>query len=112
MKVAVDAMGGDYPLNNIEGAIKSLEDPELEIFLVGEPEKLTSNLKNFSYDKNRLQIIPSDEAIRMDEQPGIAIKRRPNCSINVCSGLVKKGMIDGYVVQGILGLLLLLQLEF
>ena len=49
MKVAVDAMGGDYPLNNIEGAIKSLEDPELEIFLVGEPEKLTSNLKNFSY---------------------------------------------------------------
>ena len=48
MKVAVDAMGGDYPLNNIEGAIKSLEDPELEIFLVGEPEKLTSNLKNFS----------------------------------------------------------------
>ena len=44
MKVAVDAMGGDYPLNNIEGAIKSLEDPELEIFLVGEPEKLHSNL--------------------------------------------------------------------
>ena len=29
MKVAVDAMGGDYPLNNIEGAIKSLDDPDL-----------------------------------------------------------------------------------
>ena len=52
MKVAVDAMGGDYPLNNIEGAIKSLDDPELEIFLVGEPEKLADNLKGFSYDTN------------------------------------------------------------
>ena len=89
MKVAIDAMGGDYPLNNIEGAIKSLDDPELEIFLVGEPEKLADNLKGFSYDINRVQIIPSEEAVRMDEQPGIAIKRRPNCSINVCSGLIK-----------------------
>ena len=100
MKVAVDAMGGDYPLNNIEGAIKSLDDPELEIFLVGEPEKLADNLKGFSYDTNRIQIIPSEEAVRMDEQPGIAIKRRPNCSINVCSGLIKKGMVDGYVSAG------------
>ena len=100
MKVAVDAMGGDYPLNNIEGAIKSLDDPELEIFLVGEPEKLADNLKGFSYDNNRIQIIPSEEAVRMDEQPGIAIKRRPNCSINVCSGLIKKGMVDGYVSAG------------
>ena len=100
MKVAVDAMGGDYPLNNIEGAIKSLDDPELEIFLVGEPEKLADNLKGFSYDINRVQIIPSEEAVRMDEQPGIAIKRRPNCSINVCSGLIKKGMVDGYVSAG------------
>ena len=100
MKVAVDAMGGDYPLNNIEGAIKSLDDPELEIFLVGEPEKLADNLKGFSYDTNRIQIIPSEEAVRMDEQPGIAIKRRPNCSINVCSGLIKKGVVDGYVSAG------------
>ena len=100
MKVAVDAMGGDYPLNNIEGAIKSLDDPELEIFLVGEPEKLADNLKGFSYDINRVQIIPSEEAVKMDEQPGIAIKRRPNCSINVCSGLIKKGMVDGYVSSG------------
>ena len=100
MKVGVDAMGGDYPLNNIEGAIKSLDDPELEIFLVGEPEKLADNLKGFSYDINRVQIIPSEEAVRMDEQPGIAIKRRPNCSINVCSGLIKKGIVDGYVSAG------------
>ena len=46
MKVAIDAMGGDYPENNIKGAIKSLDDPEIEIFLVGEPEKLTKNLGN------------------------------------------------------------------
>ena len=100
MKVAIDAMGGDYPENNIKGAIKSLDDPEIEIFLVGEPEKLTKNLESYSYEKDRIQIIPSDEAIRMDEQPGIAIKRRPNCSINVCSGLVKKGLVNGYVSAG------------
>jgi len=101
MKVAIDAMAGDYPLNNIEGALKSIEkDSELEILLVGEPEKLSENLKNYTYDQKRIQVIPSDEAIRMDEQPGIAIKRRPNCSINVCSGLIKKGIVNGYVSAG------------
>ena len=96
MKVAIDAMGGDFPVNNIEGAIKSLDDPELEIFLVGGPEKLSQSLEKYSYDKDRIQIIPSGEAIRMDEQPAIAIKRNPDCSINVCSGLVKKGLVDGW----------------
>ncbi len=101
MKIAIDAMGGDYPINNIEGALMSIEkDSELEILLVGEPEKLSKNLNNYSFDKKRVQLIPSDEAIRMDEQPGIAIKRRPNCSINVCTGLVKKGVINGYVSAG------------
>ena len=100
MKVAIDAMGGDFPVNNIEGAIKSLDDPELEIFLVGGPEKLSQSLKKYSYNKDRIQIIPSGEAIRMDEQPAIAIKRKPDCSINVCSGLVKKGLVDGYVSAG------------
>ena len=78
MKVAIDAMGGDFPKNNIEGAIKSLGDSEVEIFLVGEPEKLSQNLEKYSYDKDRIQIIPSGEAIRMDEQPAIAIKRKPD----------------------------------
>ena len=101
MKIAIDAMGGDYPINNIEGALMSIEkDSELEILLVGEPEKLSKNLNNYSFDKKRVQLIPSDEAIRMDEQPGIAIKRRPNCSINVCTGLIKKGVINGYVSAG------------
>ena len=40
MKIAIDGMGGDTPENNVDGAIKALEDSEIEILLVGEPEKL------------------------------------------------------------------------
>jgi glycerol-3-phosphate acyltransferase PlsX len=101
MKIAVDAMGGDHaPHNNIEGAIKSLNDPKIEVILVGEPKKLESLLSDKEYDKNRLTIIPSEGAILDTEQPAMAVKRKPNSSINICSGLVKKGIASGYVSAG------------
>ena len=101
MKIAVDAMGGDYaPQNNIEGAIQSLNNQEIEILLVGEPEKLELLLSNKEYDKNRLSIIPSEGAILDTEQPAMAVKRKPNASVNICSGLVKKGIASGYISAG------------
>ena len=85
MKIAIDGMGGDTPENNLDGAIKALEDSEIEILLVGEPEKLERLLTQKNYDKERLSIIPSEDAILDTEQPAMAVKRKPNASINTVS---------------------------
>tara|TARA_B100001996_G_scaffold146238_1_gene111415 strand:+ start:781 stop:1767 length:987 start_codon:yes stop_codon:yes gene_type:complete len=100
MKIAVDAMGGDSPLNNIDGAIKALVEPEIEILLVGDPEELEKILLEKNYDKDKLSIIPSEGAISDTEQPAMAVKRKPNASINICSGLVKKGIAGGFISSG------------
>ena len=100
MKIAVDAMGGDSPINNIDGSIKALVDPEIEILLVGDPEELEKSLSGKDYDKQRLSIIPSEGAILDTEQPGMAVKRKPNASVNICSGLVKKGIAEGFISAG------------
>ncbi len=100
MKIAVDAMGGDSPINNIDGSIKALVDPEIEILLVGDPVELEKSLSGKDYDKQRLSIIPSEGAILDTEQPGMAVKRKPNASVNICSGLVKKGIAEGFISAG------------
>ena len=100
MKIAVDAMGGDSPVNNIDGAIKALNETEIEILLVGDPGKLEKLLHDKDYNKDKLSIIPSEGAIPDTEQPAMAVKRKPNASINVCSGLVKKGIASGFISSG------------
>ena len=100
MKIAVDAMGGDSPVNNIDGAIKALNETEIEILLVGEPRKLEKLLHDKHYNKDKLSVIPSEGAILDTEQPAMAVKRKPNASINVCSGLVKKGIANGFISSG------------
>ncbi len=100
MKIAVDAMGGDSPVNNIDGAIKALNETEIEILLVGEPRKLEKLLHDKHYNKDKLSIISSEGAIPDTEQPAMAVKRKPNASINVCSGLVKKGIANGFISSG------------
>ena len=100
MKIAVDAMGGDAPVNNIDGAIKALNETEIEILLVGEPRELEKLLHDKDYNKDKLSVIPSEGAIPDTEQPAMAVKRKPNASINVCSGLVKKGIANGFISSG------------
>ncbi|MBN32797.1 MAG: phosphate acyltransferase PlsX [Dehalococcoidia bacterium] len=100
MKIAVDAMGGDAPVNNIDGAIKALNETEIEILLVGEPRELEKLLHDKDYNKDKLSVIPSEGAILDTEQPAMAVKRKPNASINVCSGLVKKGIANGFISSG------------
>ena len=101
MKIALDGMGGDFaPKNNIEGAIDALSNPALEILLVGIQEELEQQLSNYDFDKQRITVIPSEGAITDSEQPAIAVKRKVNASINVCSGLVKKGVASGFLSCG------------
>lgn len=67
IKVAVDAMGGDYaPLEAVKGAVAAVQEKEnVEVLLVGQQDILEKELATCTYPKERIQIIPASEVIEL-----------------------------------------------
>ncbi|MFV1884614.1 MAG: phosphate acyltransferase PlsX [Balneola sp.] len=108
MVIAVDASGGDYfPKNPIEGAILALqEDASLQVILVGPEDLLEKELANYTYDKNRMQVVHAPEIIGMHDSPSAAVKSKRNSSISIGINLHKEGKCDAFVSAGNTGALL------
>ncbi|MBD3673670.1 MAG: phosphate acyltransferase PlsX [Planctomycetaceae bacterium] len=103
MRIALDAMGGDYaPAPNVEGALAVLADnPELEVLLVGnEPQVEPLLAEADSALTQRIKLIHTDEAIGMDEKPTEALRKKPNNSIAVCWQLMAEKNVDAVVSAG------------
>ena len=102
MRIALDAMGGDYaPGPNIDGAIAALQaHPELEVALVGDVPQLEPLLAKAGYSGERLALRHSDSWIGMEEKPTEALRRKPNCSIAVCWQLMAGREVDAVVSAG------------
>ncbi len=85
MKILIDAFGGDNsPKAVIEGTVDALkENKDFTAVLVGDKEKLDSLLKEFDYDQNRVEILHAKDVITCEEEPTVAIRRKPESSICV-----------------------------
>jgi len=105
MRIALDAMGGDFaPGPNLEGAVSALAaDPNLEILLVGDQPLLESLLSEMGQVDQRLQVVPADGVAGMDEKPTEALLKKPNCSIAVCWKLMAGRQVDAVVSAGSTG---------
>lgn len=55
MKIALDAMGGDFaPLETVKGAVEAIEQiPNLEVVLVGHKDKIEAELKKYKYNSKK-----------------------------------------------------------
>lgn len=103
MRIALDAMGGDYaPAEIVRGAvdaageIKSLD----RIFLVGDQEKIGAELDGLAFPPGKIEIVHASEAIGMDETPALAVRRKKDSSIGRAVDLVKSGDADAVVSAG------------
>lgn len=108
VRIAVDAMGGDNaPVQIVKGAVEAVnERQDIKVLLVGKEAILDSELKNYSYDKNRLVIVNANDVIANDEAPVMAIRRKKESSIVVAMNLVKNGEADAFVSAGSTGAVL------
>ena len=102
MRIALDAMGGDYaPAPNIDGAIAAVQaHPELEVTLVGDVSQLEPLLAKSGYSGERLVLRHSDSWIGMEEKPTEALRKKPNCSIAVCWQMMASREVDAVVSAG------------
>ena len=108
VKVAIDAMGGDNaPLELVKGAVEAVNESEkIKCFLVGKDDAIKDELKKYTYDTSRIEIVTAEEIITNDEAPVMAIRRKKNSSVVVGLNLVKSGDADGFISAGSTGAVL------
>jgi len=100
MLIAVDAAGGDYaPYEIVKGAIKSAQDNEVDIALIGNKAMLHV-LASRHAKKLGFTIINADQAIGSHESPVKAIRRKLNSSIVVGINMVRDGTASAFVSAG------------
>lgn len=101
MQIAIDAMGTDLrPVPDIEGSIQALREiANIKILLVGDQTQIEQELKKYTYDTSRLEIVHASEQIRMDDKPSLVVKSKQRSSIHI--GLELLGSdVDAFVSMG------------
>ncbi len=101
MAIAVDAMGGDRPLTvQVEAAVKAVKDFGIEVLIVGAEAQINEQLKQYSYDQQKVRVVNSTEIVEMNESPATALRQKKDSSIRVAIDLVKAGEADAVISAG------------
>lgn len=101
MKIAVDAMGGDFaPAEVVNGAILACRELEAEVILVGDERRINELLKNKPISGLKLEIQNATEVIEMGDHPAHAVKKKKDSSLVVANRLVKDGVAAAVISAG------------
>jgi glycerol-3-phosphate acyltransferase PlsX len=103
MRIAVDAMGGDYaPAEIVAGAVKAARDnPAVtRLILVGDQDAVRKELEKHKPVPASIEVFHASEIITMEEAPAQAVMKKRDSSINRMIDLVKNGEADAAVSAG------------
>jgi glycerol-3-phosphate acyltransferase PlsX len=103
MRIAIDAMGGDYaPGEIIAGALeaKDLLGSQDELVMVGDEATIRAHLQALKASPDTFRIIHAPEIIGMDESPVDAIRKKPKSSIAIMTRLASHKQVDAIVSAG------------
>ncbi|HEY8345097.1 MAG TPA: phosphate acyltransferase PlsX [Bacillota bacterium] len=101
MRIAVDAMGGDYaPHEAVLGAVEAAKEWNVPVVLVGREEELKKELASLEYPSDLISIVNAEKTIGMNEHPATAVRKKRNSSIVVANRLVKDGEADAIISAG------------
>ena len=110
MKIAIDAMGGDFaPAAPVKGALLAQEKyPDVELVLVGREADILSALREAGKNEPPagITIQNATEVVEIADDPATAFKKKPDSSLTVGLSMVKNGEADGFVSAGSTGALL------
>jgi phosphate acyltransferase len=103
MRIALDAMGGDYaPKNTVEGAVLALKEyAQIEqLFLVGDAVSIGNELKRIAFQDRRIEIFHAAEVVGMKESGAKAIRHKKDSSISRAVDLVRNKSAQAVVSAG------------
>lgn len=103
MKIALDAMGGDFgPQNIVGGALLALRDYShiSKLYLVGDTPLIEGELKKHNCNDGRIEIHHASQVVEMSDNAMHAFRRKKDSSINRAVDLVKHGEAEAVVSAG------------
>lgn len=101
MKIALDAMGGDFaPRVVVEGALLAVREFGSRVILVGREERIIRELSELRVMEERgVEVLNASQVIEMREPLKMAL-RKSNSSMRVSVELVQRGEADAFVSMG------------
>ena len=104
MRIAVDAMGGDFaPKEIVRGAVDAAKKYDCEIVLIGDEEQIRAELHGADPAALHISIVHASEVIGMNEHPAEAVRSKKDSSVVVATRLVKEGSCDAVFSAGSTG---------
>ncbi len=103
MKIALDAMGGDYaPEATVKGAIMAFKSfpPDVKLILIGDKEKILEITRREDFDNSAFDIIHAGENIHMGDHPAKAFAKKKNSSIVTGFDLLARRQIEAFASCG------------
>lgn len=103
MRVALDAMGGDFaPRNAISGAALALREYAhlSKLFLVGDTDAVKAELHRIGCADSRIEIVHSTQVVEMGEDGTSAVRKKKDSSVSRAVDLVKQGDAQAVVSAG------------
>ncbi len=106
MKIALDAMGGDFaPEATVHGALEALQaDNALDMYLLGKEELVKEFLPETLPE--HIHIIPTSQIVSMQDKGSMVLKEKPDSSLVKGIELLRDGVVDAFVSAGHTGAVL------
>ena len=107
MKIILDGMGGDNaPSEIVKGAVEAARHIEHQIILVGDEERIRTELSGYTYDPEQIGIRHAAEVITNDDAPVKAVRTKTESSMVVGLNMIKNGEGDLFISAGNTGALM------
>jgi len=101
MKIAVDAMGGDFaPEAIVEGAIQAADEYGVSIVLVGQEDRVHAELAKYDTALLNIKVRHASQIVDMHDEPAFALRRKRDSSLHGAINLVRDGEADAAVSAG------------
>lgn len=101
MKIAVDAMGGDFaPQSIVEGAFLAAKNHGIRVILVGDEDQVSKELSKYPTSKLPIFVQHASHVVAMHDSPSLVIRKMKDTSVKVAIELAKEGEASGIVSAG------------
>jgi glycerol-3-phosphate acyltransferase PlsX len=102
MKIAVDAMGGDFaPQAVVAGAVQAAREYGVGIILVGIEEIVQAELRKHPFARSLpIEVRNATQVVDMLDSPATVFRRKKDSSIRVANELVKSGEAVAVISAG------------
>src|SRR5262245_41794277 len=101
MKIAVDAMGGDFgPAVVVEGAVAASREFGASVMLVGDRAAIEREVARVGGERATVEIRHASQVVGMSESPSQALRRKRDSSLRVAAQLVRDGEASAFISAG------------